>query len=161
MAEIQNDIFIEGLSYTAEETLLFEIGSVHQDVLKLFDIKTQVYYADFRWDAVMQLLTHSEIRYSELPRFPEVRRDLSLLVDKNVRFAEICAAAQKAERKLLKDINLFDVYEGEKIGNDKKSYAVSFILQDIEQTLTEAQINKTMQRITEALEKEIGAQVRH
>jgi len=100
------------------------------------------------------------IRFTELPRFPEVRRDLSLMVDKQVRFAEICAIANRAERKLLKHISLFDVYEGDKIESGKKSYAVSFILQDVEQTLTDAQINKTMQRIADALEKETGAQVR-
>jgi phenylalanyl-tRNA synthetase beta chain len=119
--EIQNDIFIEGLSYSTEGKLLVEMGSVHNDVLKLFDVKTPVYYADFRWDTVMQMLTRSEIRFSKLPRFPEVRRDLSLLLDKNVRFAEICATAKKTERKLLKDINLFDVYEGNNIESDKKS----------------------------------------
>ena len=160
ITEIQNDIFAEGLSYSSDETLLVEMGAVHPNVLKLFDIKTQVYYANFRWDVVMQMLTRSEIRFSELPRFPEVRRDLSLLVNKNVRFAEICASAQKTERKLLKNISLFDVYEGDRIESGKKSYAVNFILQDMEQTLTEAQINKTMKRITEALEKETGAQVR-
>jgi len=160
VAEIQSEAFIEGLSYALGKTIIVEMGTVHPAIIKMFDIKTPVYYANFHWDNVMQALTRSEIRFSELPRFPEVRRDLSLLVDKNLRFAEICAAAQKAERKLLKNINLFDVYEGDKIDSDKKSYAVSFILQDMEQTLTDAQINKTMQRITEALEREIGAQVR-
>jgi phenylalanyl-tRNA synthetase beta chain len=89
-----------------------------------------------------------------------VRRDLSLLVDQKVRFAEICDIANRAERKLLKNINLFDVYEGDKIESGKKSYAVSFILQDIEQTLTDKQIDKTMQCIAEALARETGAQVR-
>jgi phenylalanyl-tRNA synthetase beta chain len=160
ITEIQTDIFAEGLSYTAGKTLLAEIGTVQPGLLKLFDIKAPVYYADFRWDAVLRTFSKTEIRYKELPRFPEVRRDLSLILDKKVRFAEICEIANRAERKLLKHINLFDVYEGDKIENGKKSYAVSFILQDMEQTLTDTQINQAMQRIAEALTKETGAAVR-
>ena len=161
MKEIQNEIFAEGLTYSKGEHLLAEVGTVHPKLLKQFDIKTPVYYADFRWDAVMRMLGKTEIRYKELPRFPEVRRDLSLIVDKKTRFDEICAVANKTERKLLKHVCLFDVYEGDKIENGKKSYAVSFILQDMEQTLTDAQINKTMQSIAEALAKETGAAVRN
>jgi len=158
--EIQNDIFVEGLSYTTGKTLLVEMGTVHPNILKQFDIKSPVYYADFYWDTVMRLLAKVEIRYRELPRFPEVRRDLSLMVDKKLRFSEICDIANRTERKLLKHINLFDVYDGEKIESGKKSYAVSFILQDTEQTLTDTQINQTMQRIADALAKEVGAVVR-
>ena len=140
--------------------LLVEIGSVQPKQLKLFDIKTPVYYADFHWDTVLRVLAQVEIRFKDLSRFPDVRRDLSLMVDKKVRFAEICEVANRAERKLLKNINLFDVYEGDKIDNNKKSYAISFILQDIEQTLTDKQIDQAMQRITDALAKETGAKVR-
>ena len=161
ISEIQNDIFIEGLAYSTGKTLIAETGAVHPNLLKQFDIKSPVYYADFCWDAVMRMLAKVEIRYRELPRFPEVRRDLSLMVDKKVRFSEICDVASRAERKLLKHINLFDVYEGDKIESGKKSYAVSFILQDMEQTLTDTQINQTMQRIAEALAKEMGAAVRN
>jgi len=136
------------------------MGTVHTKLLKQFDIKTSVFYADFCWDAMMRTLSNTEIRYRELSRFPEVRRDLSLMVDKKVRFAEICIIANRTERKLLKHISLFDVYEGDKIESGKKSYAVSFILQDMEQTLTDAQINQTMQRIADSLTKETGAVVR-
>jgi phenylalanyl-tRNA synthetase beta chain len=159
-AGIRNDIFAEGLSYTDGQNLLAEAGTVNPKLLKQFDIKAPVYYADFRWDAVLRMLAKSEIRYRDLPRFPEVRRDLSLMVDKKVRFAEICSVANRTERKLRKSINLFDVYEGDKVESGKKSYAVSFVLQDMEQTLTDRQIDKTMQRIAEALAKETGAQVR-
>ncbi len=155
-----NDIYVEGLSYSAGKILLAEVVEIHHKLLKQFDIKAPVYYADFHWDAVMQMLHQVKIRYTELPRFPEVRRDLSLMVDKKVQFAEICDVANRTERKLLKDINLFDVYEGDKIEGGKKSYAVSFVLQDMEQTLTDKQIDKTMQRIAEAIGKETGAQVR-
>lgn len=161
ITEIQkNDVFADGISYAAKKTLLVEAGSVNPKLLKQFDIKMPVYYADFRWDAMMQLLGKTKISYVDIPRFPEVRRDLSLLVDKQVRFAEICDVARRTEHKLLKNINLFDVYEGEKIENGKKSYAVSFVLQDIEQTLTDKQIDKAMQRIADAIKKETGAQVR-
>jgi phenylalanyl-tRNA synthetase beta chain len=160
IAEIQNDIFAEGLSYTTGKTLLAKIGTIHPKLLKHFDIKAPVYYADFCWDTVIRMLGKTEIHYKELPRFPEVRRDLSLMVDKKVRFAEICDVANRTERKLLKHINLFDVYEGDKIESGKKSYAVSFTLQDMEQTLTDTQINQTMQRIANALAKETGAAVR-
>ena len=158
--EIQNDVFAEGLTYSKGENLLAEVGSVHPKLLKQFDVKAPVYYADFRWDAVIQASCRSEIRYKELPRFPEVRRDLSLMVDQKVRFAEICDVAVRTERKLLKNINLFDVYEGDKIESGKKSYAVSFILQDMGQTLTDQQIDKTMQCIIDALSKVTGAQIR-
>ena len=160
IAEIQNGVFAEGLSYAAGKKLIVELGTVHPKLLKQFDLKTPVYYADFRWDTVMQMLGHVEMRYKDLPRFPEVRRDLSLLVDKKVRFSEICNIAMRTERKLLKHINLFDVYEGDNIESGKKSYAVSFILQDMEQTLTDTQIDKTMKRIADMLAKETGAQVR-
>jgi len=158
--EIQNDVFTEGLSYSCGKKLLAETGAVHPNLLKMFDIKAPIYYANFQWDTVMQILRQVDIRYKDLPRFPEVRRDLSLMVDKKVRFTEICDVANRTERKLLKQINLFDVYESDKMESDQKSYAVSFILQDMEQTLTDAQINQTMQRIAQALAKETGAVVR-
>jgi len=160
IVEIQNDIFAEGLSYSSGKKLLAEIGTLNPNQLKLFDIKAPVYYADFKWDALMRMLGQVDLRYRELPRFPEVRRDLSLMVDKKISFAEICDVAHRAERKLLKQINLFDVYESDKMESGQKSYAVSFTLQDMEQTLTDTQINQTMQRIAQALVKETGAVVR-
>ena len=137
-----------------------ELGYVHNNILKVFDIKIPVFYADFHWDVAVRLISNTKIRFSELPRFPEVRRDLSLLVDKKLHFSEICAVANKVERKLLKNINLFDVYEGDRIESGKKSYSVSFILQDMEQTLTDKQIDLVMQRIVDALAKETGAILR-
>ena len=160
VSEINDDNFAEGLSYTWGKNLLAKAGVVQSKLLKEFDIKNPVYFANFHWETVMQLLSRAEIKFTNLPRFPEVRRDLSLMVSKNVKFSEICEIANKTERKLLKNINLFDVYEGDKIDGNKKSYAVSFILQDMQQTLTDAQINKTMERIALTLEREIGAVVR-
>jgi phenylalanyl-tRNA synthetase beta chain len=156
-----NELFSEALVYAADKTTtVLEIATIHPKLLKRFDIKTPVYYADFRWDVVTQLLNRVKISYKEIPRFPEVIRDLSLLVDKQVKFAEIARAANIAEPKLLKDVSLFDVYESDKIANGKKSYAVRFTLQDIQQTLTDQQIDKAMQHIAGTLEKETGALVR-
>ena len=160
ITENQNDVFSEGLSYTWGKKILVEAGAVHTKLLKQFDLKKTVYFADFHWDVAMQLLSRAQIKFNELPRFPEVQRDLSFMVDKKVRFEEISNIARKTERKLLKSVNLFDVYQGDKIDGDKKSYAVSFILQDMEQTLTDAQIKKTMERIEQAISKETGAQIR-
>lgn len=158
--EVSDDIFMEGLSYFDRDKLMVETGMVRPGILKQFDIKIPVFYADFRWDRIMEMLGKAKIVYEDLPRYPEVRRDLSLLVDQQVRFAAISETAVRTEKKLLKHINLFDVYEGDKIEAGKKSYAVSFILQDPDQTLTDKQIDKTMKRIAGSLEKELGAQVR-
>jgi phenylalanyl-tRNA synthetase beta chain len=101
-----------------------------------------------------------KVVFAEIPRFPEVRRDLSLVIDKSLTFREIKALAERAERKLLKAVNVFDVYEGENLGEGKKSYSVSFTLQDETQTLTDAVIDKTMQRLIQLYEKELGAVIR-
>ncbi len=160
VSELRNDIFCEGLLYCDGKIPLAEIGIVQPTILKEFDIKVPVYYANFWWELVVQKANRVKIKFTDIPKFPEVKRDLSLLVNTNTRFTEICEIANRTERKLLKNINLFDVYEGDKIEQGKKSYAVSFWLQDEEQTLTDKQIDKTMQRIADALEKEIGAQIR-
>jgi phenylalanyl-tRNA synthetase beta chain len=157
---ISNRIFAEGLSYCTANGLLVEAGTLHPGLLKQFDIKIPVYYADFQWDNLIDLLHGARITCADLPRFPEVHRDLSLLVDRHVKFDEICNIANRAGHKLLKRMNLSDVYEDGNIEREKKSYTVSFTLQDMEQTLTDRQIDSAMQRIVRALEKEAGAQVR-
>ncbi|MDR1673563.1 MAG: phenylalanine--tRNA ligase subunit beta [Bacteroidales bacterium] len=155
-----DELHSEGLRYADRNATVLEIAVISPRLLKQFDINEAVWYADFHWDVVLRLLNRVKITYKELSRFPEVHRDLSLLVDKNIRFAEICRIAEHADQKLLKKINLFDVYEGGNLASGKKSYAVSFTLQDMQQTLTDLQIDKTMQHIAAALEKEAGAQVR-
>src|SRR5690606_7269283 len=106
------------------------------------DIKQQVIYADFRWDHILQHLNTDNIKYDEIPRFPEVRRDFALLIDNGIRFSDIYETARKTDHSLLKDINLFDVYEGDKLPDGKKSYAVSFTFQDKNKTLTDKQIDR-------------------
>ena len=160
IAEFSNDIYSEALAYKLGNHKLGTIGIVSKKLLKSFDLKTPVYYADFHWNKVMALIKSNKVTFEELPRFPEVRRDLSMVLDQEVKFEQIRAIASKTERKILKRINLFDVYEGDKIAQGKKSYAVSFILQDLEKTLTDQQIEGIMSRLTHSLEKELGAQIR-
>ena len=127
--------------------------------MKKSGLKQDVFYADIDLDAVLKGFDN-KIVFGEISKFPEVRRDLALVLDKKVSFDEISKLANRTERKLLKDINVFDVFEGEQIGLDKKSYSVSFLLQDNEQTLTDKQIDGTMQKLITTFEKELGAIIR-
>jgi len=158
--EIENDIFIEGLSYSYNKNKIVEFGILNKKIQKRFDIDTPVYFAQFAWDNVLKIVAKQTLRYKEIPKYPEVRRDLALLLDKEVRFEKIRDIAYKSERKLLKKVSLFDVFEGEKLGNDKKSYAVSFILQDETKTLTDSQIDKIMNNFIRVFEQELGAKIR-
>jgi phenylalanyl-tRNA synthetase beta chain len=123
------------------------------------EIKDPVWYAELNWDYLVRHYKSSLV-FTELPRFPEVRRDLSLVLDKPVTFEQIREVAQRAERKLLQSVNVFDVYEGDKIATGKKSYSVSFILQDPQQTLTDKVIDATMNRLMQQFEKQLGAVIR-
>ncbi|HPF51815.1 MAG TPA: phenylalanine--tRNA ligase subunit beta [Draconibacterium sp.] len=158
--ESENEIFSDGLTYLYNNKLLLEIGVVAKSFLKKFDIDRPVYYADFNWDHVFQMHKKHQVTFNELPKFPAVRRDLALLIDKNVRFNEIKQLALKTERQLLCDVDLFDVYEGKGVPAGKKSYAVSFILRDDYKTLNDKQIDKTMQRLIFVFGKELGAELR-
>lgn len=135
-------------------------GKISKEWQKKFDVKQEVFYADFNWDAVLQLLSFNKTNYSQLPKYPSVRRDLSLLLNEAVSFSQIEAIARKQEKKLLKDINLFDVYQGKNLEAGKKSYAVSFVFQDEERTLTDQIIESSMSKIQGALEAELGAALR-
>jgi phenylalanyl-tRNA synthetase beta chain len=135
------------------------IGLVKANLGKLADLKQPVFYADFDWDYLFKQYS-SEVVYQEMSKFPEVRRDLSLVLDKAVSFEQVKTLALKYEKELLKAINVFDIYEGDNLGKDKKSYSVSFILQDFNQTLTDQTIDKTMQKLMTAFEKELGAMIR-
>ncbi|WP_417352633.1 phenylalanine--tRNA ligase subunit beta [Flavobacterium alkalisoli] len=156
---VTNDVFSEGLAYTLGNEVLVEMGSVKKLVLKHFDIKQEVFFADFNWAALIKVVS-SKIKFTEISKFPEVRRDLALLVDSNVTFKDIYAIARQTEKSLLKDINLFDVYEGKNLPEGKKSYAVSFTIQDSTKTLKDDQIDKLMTKIRQNLETQTGAQLR-
>jgi len=157
---LDNPHFAEGLVYHHRGTPLVEFGVVAQEILKRFDIKQQVFAAEFNWDHLMELLSGRRVQFSPLPRFQVVTRDFSLMLDKNVTFESLRSLAFKAERKLLKNVTLFDVYEGDKIESGKKSYALTFTLLDEDKTLTDKQIDKAMMRIATAFQKELGATVR-
>ncbi|AUD02694.1 phenylalanine--tRNA ligase subunit beta [Spirosoma pollinicola] len=152
-------LFQYGLTYIVNKKPLVSLGLVQPKLTKLVDLKQPVFYADFDWQALLKLAT-SKIRYEEVAKFPEVRRDLSLVLDKAVTFEQISKLARQTERKLLRSINVFDVYEGENLGSGKKAYSVSFMLQDTAQTLTEVTIDKTMQRLMTAFEQELSAVIR-
>ncbi|HEY8402469.1 MAG TPA: phenylalanine--tRNA ligase subunit beta [Cytophagaceae bacterium] len=138
---------------------LVRLGEVASKISKAADVKQTVFYADFNMDLLIKQFNNN-IEYKEISKYPEVRRDLSLVLDKKVSFDEIRNLAIKTERKLITDINVFDVYEGKNIGEDKKSYSISFILQDYEKTLTDKVIDNTMQKLMDAFEKQLGAVIR-
>ncbi|TAJ11409.1 phenylalanine--tRNA ligase subunit beta [Marinilabiliaceae bacterium JC017] len=154
------DIFSESLVVKANNKELVNYGMVAQPILKDFDIDAPVYFAQFNWNALLKESSKTGILFREIPKFPEVRRDLALLLDKSVSFAQVKTIARKVEKKLLKKVSLFDVFEGDKLGADKKSYAVSFILQDENATLKDKQIDKIMKKMMLTFEKELGAQIR-
>ena len=153
------DIFSEGIAISFANDILVELGSVKKSVLKHFDIKQDVFYADFNWDLVIKLMS-SKIKFTAIPKYPEVRRDLSLLLDANVTFESVYNIARQTEKSLLKNINLFDVYEGNNLPEGKKSYAISFIIQDSSKTLTDVQIDKIMNKLQSNFETELGATLR-
>ena len=140
--------------------LLGHVGIVTRKLLKKADIESDVFYAELLWDNMLRLAMRNKVTYTELPKYQSVKRDLALLVDNAVTFADIERIAHAADRKLLREVSLFDVYEGDKLPAGKKSYAVSFILQDDDKTLTDKQIEVVMKRLIAAFEQQVGAQLR-
>jgi phenylalanyl-tRNA synthetase beta chain len=149
-----------GLQYKKGEKALVEFGAVATSVLKQFSIDKPVFYADFNWDLIVKSLKNNKISFQDISKFPAVRRDLSLLINTEVTFSQLHRIANKTERTLLKEVNIFDVYVGDKLPEGKKSYAISFVLQDDEKTLTDKQIDGVMQKLIFNLQKEVGAEVR-
>ena len=156
----KNDIFSEGITLSLGKIKLVDIGVVKKSILKEFGIKQSVLFADFDWENVLKVGGKGQIKVSELPKFPSVKRDFALLLDAEVSFNEIYNLAFQAEKNLLKDVDLFDVYEGDKLEKGKKSYAVSFLLQDETKTLNDVQIDKIMQKLQQTFEKNVGATLR-
>ena len=156
---IENDVFAEGIALANGNNVLVEFGTVKKTILKHFDIKQEVIYADFDWNAVLKSISN-KIKYVEISKYPEVRRDLALLLDESVAFEDIYSIARKTEQSLLKEITLFDVYVGKNLPEGKKSYAVSFTLQDESKTLTDSQIEKIMSKLQNNFQTQLGAQLR-
>ena len=157
---LESDLFSEGLSLSLGGKELLQIGSVAAAIRRRTDVKQDVYYLEMNFDALVKSTKKLKIAAGELSKFPEVRRDLALLVDKSVTFSSLRDAAFAAERKLLKSVSLFDVYEGDKLPEGKKSYALSFILEDKTRTLDERTIERVMSNLTRQFEQKCGAQVR-
>jgi phenylalanyl-tRNA synthetase beta chain len=159
--EIVDHEFAYGLQYNFRGgKTLVKFGSVLPGALKKAGVEKEVYYADFNFDALLKLVRNNKIINKDISKFPSVRRDLSMLVDIAVTFGQLKQIAQKTERKLLNQINVFDVYQGDKLPAGKKSYALSFILQDEEKTLTDKAIDAIMQKLIYNFSKETGAEIR-
>ena len=154
-----NDVFSEGMALAIGKEVIVEFGVVKKLIIKHFDIKQEVLYADFNWGKMQKYISNT-IKYTDIPKYPEVRRDFALLVDENVQFKQIYTLAKQTEKSFLKEVNLFDVYQGANLPEGKKSYAVSFILQDDSKTLTDTQIDKIMSKLQGNFESQLGASLR-
>lgn len=157
---VKSDVFAEGIALSLGKTKIAELGVVKRSVLKEFGIKQEVLFADLHWQNILNFVGKKKIKVTELPKFPAVKRDLALLLDAKVEFKEVYNLAFQSERKLLKEVDLFDVYEGNNLPEGKKSYAVSFILQDEQKTLADKQIDKIMQKLQQTFEKNLNAELR-
>jgi phenylalanyl-tRNA synthetase beta chain len=153
-------VFSEGLSLGLGKTKLVDFGIVKKSILKKFGISQEVMFADFNWDNILEVAKRNKITFTDIPKYPEVRRDFALLLDQSVSFEEIHKIANQSEKQLLKNVNLFDVYEGKNLPKGKKSYAVSFTLQDEHKTLTDKQIDKIMSKLQSNFENQLGAELR-
>ena len=157
------DLFAEGITYLLpgrEPKLLATLGTLQPALCRRFGVKQPVFAAEIDWDLFFGLVKRDKFSFKELPKFPEVRRDLAVLLDEGVAYADVRKCARNAGKKLIKSVSLFDVYRGDKIPAGKKQYALNFVLQDAERTLTDAEVEKTMDRILSALQAELGAALR-
>lgn len=152
--------FSSGITYRKGEKALVEFGTVSKAALKKIDISGEVFCADFNWDLIIRSVRNNKIAYREVSKFPSVRRDLSLLLNKDVSFEQLKQIALKTDKNILKEVNVFDVYAGDRLPEGKKSYALSFILQDEEKTLTDKQIEAIMQKLILNFDKQAGAEIR-
>ena len=156
----KQDVFSEGITLGLGKMKLVEFGVIKSSLLKEFGIKQEVLFADFNWDTILKITGNKNVKVSDLTKFPAVKRDLALLLDTKIEFKEIYNLAFQSEKNLLKEVDLFDVYEGDKLPEGKKSYAVSFLLQDKTKTLEDKQIDKIMQKLQQTFEKNLEAVLR-
>ena len=161
VADYSDEILSQALTFHSQRGAQLAVaGIVNADIRKKLDINQDVFYASMHWDALLLEITQSKVSYTEIPKYPSVKRDLALSIDKNIRFAEIEKIAFETEKKLLRNVTLFDVYEGKNLQDGKKSYAVSFVLQDDTKTLTDAQIESIMKKMLSNFETKLGAKLR-
>jgi len=156
------DVFSEGMCYKLPGSgkQLAVMGTINPALAKRFGIKQAVYAAEINWQVFFELIKRNKIAFTEMPKFPEVRRDLALLLDESVSYADLRAAAFKQAKKLLKQVGLFDVYRGDKIPEGKKQYAMSFVIQDADKTLTDQDTERVMDKLLSCFQKDFGAQLR-
>ena len=159
---VSNDMFSDGLQLTVDkDKVLARYGIVKSNILKVMDIDAPVFFAEIDANLLIaKSASHNRVHFSELPKYPEVKRDLALLIDESISFAQVSQVAFKTEKKLLKKVSLFDVYQGKNLPEGKKSYAVSFTMRDDSKTLVDKQIEKVMQQLTDAFRKELSAELR-
>ena len=157
---LSNDIFSEGQQLSVGKHFLVEFGSLKTNALNNFGISQNVLCANFNWNNLLKVINQNTIKFKDISKYPEVKRDLSLLIDEDITFEKLYKLAKQSENNYLKDINLFDVYRGDKLENGKKSYSISFTLQDNKQTLKDSQIDKIMSKIQKRFESELGAELR-
>lgn len=160
ISELKGSSLSYGLSFAQKNKHLVSFGLVDKNVCKKMDVNQEVFYADFNWDNVLSLVGKTKLEFTEIPKFPSVRRDLALLLDKQITYKELEELAYSTERKLLKSVNLFDIYEGDKLEAGKKSYALSFTLLDEEATLNDKQIDNVMQKLIKTYIEKLGASLR-
>jgi phenylalanyl-tRNA synthetase beta chain len=139
--------------------LIVEFGILKKAVVKAFDIKQEVFYADFQWGNILKIIS-AKIKFTELNKFPSVKRDYALLIDEQVTFDQIYSIVKQVDKNIIKDVTLFDVYQGDKIEQGKKSYAISVLMEDSTKTLTDSVVDKIMGKIQYQLENNVGAQLR-
>ncbi|WP_452599552.1 phenylalanine--tRNA ligase subunit beta, partial [Pontimicrobium sp. MEBiC01747] len=159
-APTKNDVFSEGMQFEQGKMPLVSFGVVKNSILKHFSISQNVLFADFNWDNIIEVAKRNKIKFTAIPKYPEVRRDFALLLDDNVTFEQIHTIAKQTEKQLLKNVSLFDVYEGKNLPKGKKSYAVSFMFLDEHKTLTDKVIDKIMNKLQSNFENKLGAELR-
>ena len=158
--ELEGGLYSTALSISVQGNTLAELGKVNTEVLKMVDLKQDVYYAQVYWQLLVELVQSHKIRFKELPKYPQVRRDLALLINSEVRYQDLQKTAFKTEKNILREVNLFDVYEGKNLPKGKKSYALSFILRDDEQTLNDKLVDKVMSKLMDQFKKQHQAELR-
>lgn len=156
---IESDVFSEGIAYYVGKDLIVEFGILKKGITKEFDIKQEVFYAEFNWDNTLKMLS-SKIKFTDINKYPSVKRDYALLINENITFGEIFNIVKQVDKNIIKDVTLFDVYQGDKIEDGKKSYAISILMEDSSKTLTDSQVEKIMGKIQYQLENNVGAQLR-
>ena len=158
--QINKDGFENALTYEFKKKRIVSFGKLDRKLCKAFDIKLEVYAADFNWDLLIDFSSNTKIKFKKISKFPKVRRDLSLLIDKSVSFEKLQKIARQVDNKVLKSVSLFDEYVGDKLPDGKKSYALAFTIADDTQTLTDKYVDKLMHKLMKSFKEQVGAEIR-